>query len=90
MSETLTYGDEVELQKRVRVFMDGIDWQHHLEGDSQGTLVFPSVENVKTIRECSAGGECGIVEVEIRLIRWVEPQDLFKNHPEFRSANLPK
>ena len=41
-----------EMDKRHRCFMDGIDWQHHLEGG------------------------CGVVEVEVRLIRWVEPQDL--------------
>ena len=66
--------DEMEL--RVRCFMDGIDWENHLEGDYQGTRLFPSEnalrENVKHLAE----GECGVVEVEVRLIRWVEPQNL--------------
>ena len=59
-----------------RCFMDGIDWQHHLEADTNGTLLFPSVGELKTGRTCIDKGGCGVVEVEVRLIRWVEPQDL--------------
>jgi hypothetical protein len=65
--------DEMEL--RHRCFMDGIDWQHHLEADSRGTVLFPCEESLREAKECLKGG-CGVVEVEVRLIRWVEPQDL--------------
>lgn len=59
----------------VRCFMDGIDWQHHLDSDSGGTYLFPSVENCREEKGClKKGGGCGIVEVEVRLIRWVEEQ----------------
>jgi len=59
----------------VRCFMDGIDWQHHLESDPGGTNLFPSVENCREGKGClKRGGGCGIVEVEVRLIRWAEEQ----------------
>jgi len=55
--------------------MDGIDWQYHLDGDSRGTRLFPSVEECRDGKGClKQGGGCGIVEVEVRLIRWVEEQ----------------
>lgn len=66
-----------EMKRRVRVFMDGIDWQHHLGEDSKGTLTFPSKKITKTEKGCLAkGGRCGVVEVEVRLVRWVEEQRL--------------
>ena len=59
----------------VRCFMDGIDWQHQLEADADGTVLFPSEDSLRKAKTCLAGG-CGVVEVEVRLIRWVEPQNL--------------
>lgn len=65
-----------EKQKRVRCFMDGIDWQHHLGSDPAGTELFPTAEDARNGRWCLAeDGGCGIVEVEVRLVRWVEEQD---------------
>jgi hypothetical protein len=64
-----------EKQRRVRCFLDGINWQHHLEGDPHGTLLY---SDKKDLIE-GAGHDltsCGIVEVEIRLIKWVTPQNL--------------
>ena len=58
-----------------RCFMDGIDWQHHLDADIRGTSLFPDEESLREVKTCLAGG-CGVVEVEVRLIRWVEPQNL--------------
>ena len=61
----------------VRGFMDGIDWEEHLGHDRKGVQVFTSVDGTREGKGCiKAGGRCGIVEVEVRLIRWVEPQDL--------------
>ena len=65
--------DEMEL--RVRCFMDGIDWQDHLDSDAWGTTLYPSEETLREQKPCLKGG-CGVVEVEVRLIRWVEPQNL--------------
>lgn len=65
----------VDLDRRVTCFADGIDWQHELGVASDGAVLYPSVEAVRE----HVGHEvsmCGVVEVEVRLIRWVEPQDL--------------
>jgi hypothetical protein len=64
-----------EMTIRHTCFMDGIDWQHHLSGDRRGTLLFPSEGALREEKTCLSGG-CGVVEVEVRLIRWVEPQNL--------------
>jgi hypothetical protein len=66
--------DETEI--RHRCFMDGIDWQHHLEADASGTALFPSVESLKERNPHIETGGCGVVEVEVRLIRWVDAQNL--------------
>jgi hypothetical protein len=66
-----------EMERRVRCFMDGIDWQHHLDADLFGTQLYPDEESLRKGKDCLKGG-CGIVEVEVRLVRWVEPQDLDK------------
>jgi hypothetical protein len=76
MSEPKTYGEAVELQKRVRCFMDGIDWQHHLGADISGAVLYPDVDALRDHSKCVVSGGCGIVEVEVRLIRWVEDQNL--------------
>lgn len=54
-------------------YMCGVDWQHHTLSDMRGTLVYPSISELKEGRPCVA--ECGIVEVEIKVRRWVQPQD---------------
>ena len=64
-----------EEEIRHRCFMDGIDWQHHLEADADGTVLYPSERSLRANKTCLKGG-CGVVEVEVRLIRWVEPQNL--------------
>lgn len=55
-------------------YIDGVDWQHHLLADGRGTKVFPSVEDIEIHKSCV--GECGIIEVEIRVRRWVKPQNM--------------
>lgn len=80
-----SFSDAVEKQRRVRVFMDGIDWQHHIGSDSKGTLTFASLKATKREKSCLAkGGRCGVVEVEVRLIRWVEDQRLDLERQERR------
>ena len=66
--------DEMEI--RHRCFMDGIDWECHLDGDADGTRLFPSEGALRRkVKHLEKGG-CGVVEVEVRLVRWVEPQNL--------------
>jgi hypothetical protein len=74
--KVISYSEAQELQRRIRCFMDGIDWQYHLKGDDYGTKLFPSLESIKEHVDHLKDGQCGIVEVEVRLIRWVEPQSL--------------
>ncbi len=59
----------------IRCFMDGIDYQHHLGYDRQGTKLYASKEALieGTGHDLA---ECGIVEVEVRLVGWLVPQDL--------------
>lgn len=59
--------------------MDGIDWQYHLECDEQGSILYPSEKSLKTYVGHDLT-ECGIVEVEVRLIRWVEKQKIGKRN----------
>lgn len=69
---------ESDLRPSVVVgYMCGIDYQHELEGSPDGTPVYSSVTELKTYKRCWR--QCGIVEVELRATRWVEPQDLFAN-----------
>jgi hypothetical protein len=56
-----------------RGFMCATDFQYHLGGDVQPTNVYPDVETLKTMRPCVA--ECGIVEVEISVVAWVQRSD---------------
>ena len=62
--------------KTVKCYMDGIDWQHHLEADISGTRLFPSEKSLLKEMTCIEDGGCGIVEVEVKFVRWVRPQDL--------------
>ena len=57
----------------VRGFMDGVDYEEHLENDMKGTLVFPSVEHLKKAKPCTK--QCGIIEVEVSFVRVVQEQD---------------
>ena len=69
-------------EKIKRGFMDGIDWQHHLEHDPKGSLVFPSTESTIRGKNCLAkGGGCGVAEVEIRFVRWAVEQDIHGEKP---------
>jgi hypothetical protein len=51
-------------------YMCRTDFEHELGYASGGVRVHPSVEDIKHCRKCVGG--CGIVEVEVRLVRIVE------------------
>lgn len=51
----------------VRVYACGVAWQVEM-GDTD-VLVYRSPEAVVTHRGCAE--ECGVVELEVRLVRWV-------------------
>jgi hypothetical protein len=60
----------------VKVYTCGVDWQHEI-GEVSDMIVYPSVASLKKHRSCWS--ECGIVELDVTLSKWIEPQDLFKN-----------
>lgn len=65
-----------ELEIRHRCFMDGVDWDCHLGHDVYGAKLYPTEESCREANQCIEKGGCGLVEVEVRLIRWVEEQNL--------------
>lgn len=56
--------------RKVRCFMDGTDWDHEIGSASDGNKVYPSVKAIR--RELTCLHQCGIVEVEVRFVRWVK------------------
>ena len=68
--------EEKEEDLRIRCFMDGVDWQYHLEADISGVKLYPDEDAVRADNKCVRIGGCGIVEVEVRLVRWVEEQTI--------------
>lgn len=61
------------------VYACGVDWQHEINEapDLEGKMpLFSSIKELKKHRQC--WDECGIVEIELTLKKWVEPQNLFK------------
>lgn len=59
-------------------YLCGVDWQHEIgeASDLEGRQpLYSSVKGLKKKSPCWE--ECGIVKVEIKLVRWVVKQDLF-------------
>lgn len=53
-----------------------VDWQHEMgeADDLEGKMpLYSSVEELKTERPC--WDECGIVELKLELVKWIEPQN---------------
>lgn len=60
-------------QESRRGFMCATDFQLHLGNDVEPAMVYSDVETLKTQRPCVA--ECGIVEVEVSVVAWVQRSD---------------
>jgi hypothetical protein len=60
------------MEKLTRVFMDKIDWECEIDGIP--TTVYPSLESLEKNRDCL--DHCGIVEVEVKLIRIIKESKL--------------
>lgn len=73
--------------QKLKLFLDGVDWQHEI--GNTNTTVYESAEHLK--RKESCWQSCGIVEVtlEVKSVRWVHPQDLFKNVGDLVSVPIP-
>lgn len=63
-------------EKTVIGYMCGIDWQHELGEALGGTKVYASADDPELAKHGSRKYGCGVVEVEVRIRRWVVPQDL--------------
>lgn len=59
---------------KVRGFMCATDFYHELDGDAYGTSVYCDEATLRRNRKCV--DECGIVEVEVTLVRVVKEGSL--------------
>ena len=53
--------------KRIIAYIDKTDFDHELEHNPRGCTVYPTIKDAQSGSPCTA--ECGIVEVEIRLVK---------------------
>lgn len=53
----------------VRGFMCGVDWEHEIGQNCHGIAIYRSESDLRANRTCV--DECGIVEVEVRIVRTV-------------------
>jgi hypothetical protein len=60
-------------ERKVRGFMCKIDWDHELGNAYGGNTIHPSEESLRDKHKCT--DECGIVEVEVTLVRVVKESD---------------
>lgn len=58
--------------KKVKIYVCGVDWQHEV-GEASDVKMYASVAALKRARTCWKS--CGIVELEVTLSKWIEPQD---------------
>lgn len=62
--------------KTIKVYTCGVDWQHELGHAAGGNRVYASVKDLKEHAKCWE--QCGIVELEITLSKWIAEQDFTK------------
>lgn len=55
-------------------FVCGVDFQHEIGEGPNDIKLYSSLEVLKKQRTCWR--ECGIVELDIKIKRWVEPQNI--------------
>lgn len=65
--------DSIFMEKPKRGFMCTVDFHHELGSAFGGTKIYPDEENLIMNRPCV--DQCGIVEVEISIVRVVKESD---------------
>lgn len=65
------------MAEKFTAYMDGIDFHEERGQPRGGNVLFATPEAVLEHRTCAE--ECGVVEVEVRRVRWVREQNL-KTH----------
>lgn len=56
-----------------KVYMCGVDFQYEVGNASGGNKAYPSIKDLKEHAKCWKG--CGIVELELTLVKWVRKQN---------------
>ena len=74
------------IKSRRHGFMDMVDFQHELGEALGGNKIYPNVEDFKQHNPC--WNSCGIIEVEVRMVREVEPQELMRGGRPITRAEL--
>ena len=67
------------VKKGKKSYVCGVDWQHEI-GECNDVTLYSSIKALKKARSCWP--QCGIVELEIKVKKWVEPQDFSKTIEE--------
>ena len=82
----LAAGDFLRITRdmsKFTAYMDGIDFQHHRGQSLGGDRIYSTEEAVRRRRPCADA--CGVVEVEVSLVKWVHEQDLTKGAKDNRA-----
>ncbi len=64
--------------RTARAFMCKMDFEYHI--NTTGAYLYPSIEALREARECVA--QCGIVEVEVRLVEVHQYEDYSSLHTD--------
>lgn len=60
-------------KRKIYGYLCGVDFQHEAGESSDYPLLYNSPEALKKDRVCWE--QCGIVQVELKLVKWVELQN---------------
>lgn len=75
MALALALPDEPKMAKKKKIaYMCGVAWQHDVGQGSGYIKIFATAEECEKGMKCAKS--CGIVQVEIREVRWPKKQDL--------------
>lgn len=50
-------------------YVDKVDFDHHLDGDARGIIIYPSLEDLKEKEPCVK--RCGAYMIEVSIIKTV-------------------
>lgn len=58
--------------KSVKGYMCLVDFNYHIDGDWNGTVIYPSLKSLRHERKCVRG--CGIAQVKVVFDRCVQKE----------------
>lgn len=73
----------------IRGFMCKVEWEHDFPDSNDGGKVYVTLEDLKRNSPCV--DQCGIVEVEVKLVRVVQESDFLgrDEHPVIMLREIP-